>query len=186
MSGPGRIEAFAIISADGMIANAAGHMPDALKIEADQTFFHAGLDRAAVVVHGRRSHEGGPNAARRHRLIVTSRTARLAPTPAYPNALLWNPMRASLAEAWSEFGSPAGTLAVIGGADVYALFWNPGYDAFHLTRVAQARLPGGRPVFRGLSAVRTPEDVLTGHKLRPGATQVLDPTAGATLVTWEP
>jgi hypothetical protein len=48
-------------------------MPVALKIDADQEFFHAGLDRAAVVVHGRRSHEGGPNAARRRRLVVTSR-----------------------------------------------------------------------------------------------------------------
>ena len=37
MPAPSRIEAFAIISADGMIADAAGHMPDALKIEADQT-----------------------------------------------------------------------------------------------------------------------------------------------------
>jgi dihydrofolate reductase len=95
-------------------------------------------------------------------------------------------MAASLAEAWSEFSSPEGTLAVIGGADVYALFWGVGYDAFHLTRVAQARLPGGRPVFRGLSTSRTPEDILAGHGLRPGATQVLDPATGATLVTWEP
>ncbi len=38
MPAPSRIEAFAIISADGMIADAAGHMPDALKIEADQKF----------------------------------------------------------------------------------------------------------------------------------------------------
>ena len=95
-------------------------------------------------------------------------------------------MGASFAEAWSEFGSPDGVLAVIGGADVYALFWGAGYDAFHLTRVAQARLPGGRPVFRNLSTSRTPEDVLAGHGLRPGAAQVLDPAAGATLVTWTP
>ena len=53
MPAPSRIEAFAIISADGMIADAAGHMPDALKIEADRKFFLSGLDRAAVVVHGR-------------------------------------------------------------------------------------------------------------------------------------
>jgi len=95
-------------------------------------------------------------------------------------------MAASLAEAWSEFGSPAGTLAVIGGADVYALFWDTGYDAFHLTRVAQARLPGGRPVFRGLSTIHSPEDALASHGLRPGRTQMLDPTAGVTLVTWQP
>jgi dihydrofolate reductase len=96
------------------------------------------------------------------------------------------PKGASLAEAWSGFSSPAGTLAVIGGADVYALFWDAGYDAFHLTQVAQARLPGGRPVFRDLSPSRTPEDVLARHGLRPGETQMLDPTAGVTLVTWEP
>jgi len=95
-------------------------------------------------------------------------------------------MAASLAEAWSEFGSPAGTLAVIGGADVYALFWDTGYDAFHLTRVAQARLPGGRPVFRGLSTIHSPEDVLASHGLRPGRTRMLDPAAGVTLVTWQP
>ncbi|MEA2944849.1 MAG: hypothetical protein QOI40_179, partial [Alphaproteobacteria bacterium] len=47
MSQPSRIEGYAIISADGMIADAAGRMPPALTIEADQAFFHAGLDRAA-------------------------------------------------------------------------------------------------------------------------------------------
>jgi dihydrofolate reductase len=99
---------------------------------------------------------------------------------------LWNPRGASLAEAWNGFGSPAGTLAVVGGADVYALFWGVGYDAFHLTRVAQARLPGGRPVFRDLSTSRTPEDVLASHGLRPGRTQTLDPAAGVMLVTWQP
>jgi hypothetical protein len=72
-------------------------------------------------------------------------------------------------------------LAVIGGADVYDLFWTPGYDAFHLTRVA-ARLPGGRPVFRGLAP--SPEDILASHGLRPGDVRLLDATAGATLVTW--
>jgi len=183
---PSRIEAYAVISSDGMIAVADGHMPDALKIEADQVFFHAGLDRAAVVVHGRHSHEGGPHAARRRRLIVTSRVDRLAQAPAYPNALLWNRKGASLDEAWSGLGSPAGTLAVISGADVSSLFWDAGYDAFHLTRVAQARLPGGRPVFRDLSPRRSPEDVLARHGLRSGETQMLDPVAGVTLVTWKP
>ena len=42
MPAPSRIEAFAIISADGKIADAAGHMPAALKIDADQEFFQAG------------------------------------------------------------------------------------------------------------------------------------------------
>lgn len=34
-----RIEGYAIISEDGMLADAAGTMPDSLKFEADQTFF---------------------------------------------------------------------------------------------------------------------------------------------------
>ena len=183
MPGPSRIEGYAIISADGMIADAAGQMPDALKIEADQAFFHAGLNCAAVVVHGRHSSEDGPHAPGRRRLIATRQVPRLAAVPANPKALLWNPGGATLAEAWTELGAPDGTLAVIGGADVYDLFWTPGYDAFHLTRVA-ARLPGGRPVFRGLAADRTPEDILATHGLRPGDVRLLDATAGATLVTW--
>ena len=74
MPGPSCIEAYAIISADGMIADAAGHMPDALKIEADQAFFQAGLDRAAVIVHGRNSNEGGPHAAAQRGDAVEART----------------------------------------------------------------------------------------------------------------
>ena len=50
----------------------------------------------------------------------------------------------------------------------------------------QARLPGGRPVFRDLSPRRTPEDVLASHGLHPGVAQTLDPVAGVTLVTWVP
>ena len=49
-----RIEAYAIISEDGMIADPAGRMPAVLTVEADQKFFHEGLDCASVVVHGRR------------------------------------------------------------------------------------------------------------------------------------
>jgi dihydrofolate reductase len=185
MSGPTSIEGFAIISADGMIADAAGHMPDALKIPVDQEFFYAGLDRAAVVVHGRRSHEGGPLADSRRRLIVTHRVSALAPASTHPQALLWNPAGASLAQAWGALGAPGGMLAVIGGAEVYELFWDVGYDAFHLTRAARVRLSGGRALFRGLAGDHTPEDVLAGHGLRPGETRILDPTADVTLVTWQ-
>jgi dihydrofolate reductase len=186
VSQPSGIEGYAIISADGMIADAARRMPLALTIEADQAFFHAGLDRAAAVAHGRHSHEGDPGAARRRRLIVTGSVSGYAPSPTYPNAMLWNPAGASLAAAWTALGAGDGTLAVIGGADVFELFWNAGYDAFHLTRVASARLPGGRPVFRTLAPGRTPEDVLESHGLNPSETRLLDAAAGVTLVTWRP
>ena len=41
MARPDRIEGLAIVSSDGMIADARGVQPDALKLEADQRFFHA-------------------------------------------------------------------------------------------------------------------------------------------------
>ena len=79
MARPDRIEGLAIVSADGMIADASGVQPDALKLEADQRFFHAMLDEADALVHGRNSGEGGPHMARRRRLILTRRDRRPRP-----------------------------------------------------------------------------------------------------------
>jgi dihydrofolate reductase len=184
MQGPSRIEGYAIVSADGMLAGANRHIPPTLVVEADQKFFQAGLDSAAVVVHGRHSHEGGPSADRRYRLIVTSKVGPPEPATTRPKALLWNPQAASLAEAWAKLGAPDGALAVIGGPEVYALFLDLGYDAFHLSRVADVHIPGGRPVFPEIGPGRSPEDVMASRGLKPGPERVLDAARGATLVTW--
>ena len=184
MPGPTRIEGFAIVSEDGMLADASRHIPPALVVEADQKFFHGCLEHAAVVVHGTHSHEGGPRADTRHRLVVTHRVPALAPHPTLPNTLLWNPQGASLEEAWSRLGAPDGMLAVIGAGGVNQIFLDRGFDAFHLSRVAGVRLPGGVPVFPGIGPNRTPEDILAQHGLKPGPPRVLDAAAGATLVTW--
>jgi dihydrofolate reductase len=180
MRGPTSIEGYGIVSEDGMLADADRKIPDALKVKADQEFFHGALAQSAAVVHGRHSHEGGPEAKKRHRLVVTSRTAALAPDPARPKSLLWNPKGASLEEAWAALGPPSGRLAVIGGPDVYDLFLDIGYDAFHLTRVPNVRLPGGRPVFRSIGPDRTPEDVLASHGLKPGPEEMLGDNTPAT------
>ena len=185
MPGPTRIEGYAIISADGMLADANRKIPAGLLVPADQEFFHGSLEHAALVVHGRHSHEGGPRAATRHRLIVTTRVGALAPDPSHPKSLLWNPKGASLQQAWAEVGAPSGMCGVVGGPDVYELFLDIGYDAFHLTRVPHVRLPGGRPVFPEIGPDRTPEDVLAGRGLKAGPQRVLDPAAGVTLVTWQ-
>ena len=66
------VEGFAIVSEDGMLANAAGVMPDALKFEADRHFFERALDDVDVVVHGRHSHEQQPHSHLRRRLISDS------------------------------------------------------------------------------------------------------------------
>jgi dihydrofolate reductase len=178
-----RIEGFAIVSVDGMLADRDGHMPDGLKIEADQRFFDTSLDCVAAVVHGRHSHEGQANSPRRRRLIVTRRISTIEPDPANPITRLWNPAGASLIAACAALGVESGTVAIIGGTEVFGLFLDLGYDAFHLSRANKVRLPGGRPVFPQVPA-QSPEDVLAGHGLRPGERRVLDEKADASLVTW--
>ena len=183
MPGPDRIEGYAIISSDGMIADVNGIQPDVLRIDADQNFFYAGLARADAVANGRNSSEGGQQAAARRRLILTRRIASLSRDPQNPNALHWNPAGASLDQAWCMLGSPGGVLAVIGGTDVFGHFLEFGYSVFYLTRVAGVRLPGGRPLFPGVP-VRTPEDLLSSHGLKESPPRLLDAPSGATLVTW--
>jgi dihydrofolate reductase len=183
MARPDRIEGTAIVSADGMIADARGVQPDALIIDADQRFFFAMLNKAAALAHGRHSAEGGSGASRRRRLILTRGVAGVAHDPKNDKAVLWNPAGASLDEAWAMLGLSGGMLAVIGGTDVYGLFLELGYDAFHLSRAAHVRLPGGRPLFPGVPA-QTPEALLAQHGMKPGPVRVLDASAELTLVTW--
>lgn len=179
-----RVEGYVIVSSDGMIADAEGDMPAAIRNDADQEFFQAALDRAAVVVHGRHSHEGGPRAGMRKRLILTRQIATLAPDPAHPNSLLWNPAGALLDKAIEALGAPDGTIAVIGGTKVFSMFL-PLYDAFHLSRAARAKIPGGRPVFAEVGPHATPEDVLARYGLRSGPRRNLDREADVSVVTWE-
>jgi dihydrofolate reductase len=178
-----RIEGYAIVSADGMLADSRGVMPPQLINEADQRFFERGLDQAAAVVHGRRSQEHQANSPHRRRLVVTRGVGALAPHPKNDKALHWNPAGASFEEACGALGINDGVVAIIGGTDIFEMFL-PRYDAFHLTRAARARLPGGRPVFPQVPA-RTPEDVLAEHELSPGPARVLDDKAGMSLTTWE-
>ena len=116
-------------------------------------------------------------------MILTRRISALEPDPKNPLARLWNPAGASFVAACAALGVNEGTVAIIGGTEVFGLFLDPGYDAFHLSRANKARLPGGRPVFPQVPA-QTPEAVLATHGLRPGDRRVLDAQADASLVTW--
>lgn len=183
MIGPYRIEGYAIVSANGMIAEGTGTMPDTIRNDADQRFLQTELDRVAAIVHGRHSHEGGPRAARRKRLVVTRQIASIATDPALPNALLWNPAGATLQEGLAKLGVESGTIAIIGGTDVFGMFL-PLYDVFQLTRAAFAQIPHGRPLFPSVGANLTPEDALASHGLKPGPRHDVDAAAGITLTTW--
>jgi dihydrofolate reductase len=177
-----RIEGFAIVSADGMIANAAGVMPDALKFESDKRFFERGLDRVDVVVHGRNSHERQPHSHQRSRLIVTRRIPSLGADPSNERALFWNPAGASFEQALAKLGTPRPRVGVIGGTDVFGLFLDL-YDLFHLSRAPGVRLPGGRPVFPEVPTL-APEAVLARHGLGRGRRRFLDRPNGLTIETW--
>lgn len=177
-----RVEGYAIVSEDGMLANAAGIMPEELKFDADQRFFEQGLDAVDVVVHGRHSHEQQPRSHLRRRLILTRRVTAIAPDPSNPKALFWNPAGVSFEQALAAFAAPIASAGIIGGTDVFGMFLDR-YDIFHLTRAPGVRLPGGRPVFPDVPA-RTPEEVMASHGLARGERQILDAAKDLAVVSW--
>ena len=167
-----RIEGYVIVSADGMLANAVRVMPDELKFEGDKQFFTAALDRADLIVHGRNSYEDQPNSPRRKRIVVTRKIGSIAPDPSNPNATVWNPAGASFENACDFAGVRSGTVAIIGGPDVFAMFMDR-YDTFWLSRAPRVRLPDGEPCFPGVPE-RSPQQILAEHGLAPGKAQILD------------
>ncbi|MGV7217024.1 dihydrofolate reductase [Bradyrhizobium sp. UFLA05-112] len=177
-----RFEGYVIVSADGMLADARHVMPDSLKFEGDKRFFEQSLDRAALIVHGRHSHEGQPNSPKRKRLILTRKIAALAVDPEMPNATLWNPLGASFEEACAFADVSSGTVAIIGGPVVFDMFMDR-YDTFWLSEAPQVRLPGGEGCFVGVPE-RTPHEVLAAHGMNPGEAHVLDAAHGVTVTPW--
>jgi dihydrofolate reductase len=177
-----RIEGYVIVSADGMLANAAHVMPDELKFEGDKQFFTAALDRAALIVHGRHSGEGQPNSPQRKRIIVTRTVTAIAPEPSNPNATLWNPAGASFEVVCDRAGVRAGTIAIIGGPDVFGLFMDR-YDTFWLSQAKRVRLPGGEPCFPGVPA-KSPQQILAAHGLKAGEAQILDGANDVSVTPW--
>jgi len=176
------LEAYAIVSVDGMIAGADGVIPDSLKFEADQRYFSDALDGAALLVHGRNSHEGHANSPRRRRFWVTRRVADLEQLSAFE--WRWNPAGLDIFDAARRIGVEDGVIAALGGTQVYDLFL-PRYRAFHLSRAGRVRIPGGTPF---LSAVReglSPEAVLTREGFAAGETITLDAANEVTATSWE-
>lgn len=177
------IEAYVIVSANGMLADATGVMPDALKFPADQSFFESALDAADLIVHGRHSHEDQKHSAERRRIVLTSRIPALAKDDTRPNSTLWNPASATFEEALDAAGTkPSGKIAIIGGPPVYELFLDR-YDAFWLSQAHNVRIENGRGVFPEVPAL-TPQQILTRHGLRAAEKRVLDPKANVDLTAW--
>jgi dihydrofolate reductase len=177
-----RIDGYVIVSADGMLANANGVMPDELKFEGDKRFFTAALDRADLIVHGRHSYEDQPNSPRRKRIILTRTIGGIAPDPTNPRATLWNPAGASFEAACDHAGVHSGTIAIIGGPDVFDMFMDR-YDTFWLSQAPRVKLPGGEPCFPGVPG-HSPQEILATHGLSAGESQILDIANDVSVTPW--
>ena len=177
-----RIDGYVIVSADGMLADATHVMPDALRFEGDKRFFTSALDRADLIVHGRHSYEDQPNSPRRQRVILTRSIAAVAPDPSNPKATLWNPAGASFEAACEHAGVRSGTVAIIGGPDVFGMFMDR-YDTFWLSQAPLVRLPGGEPCFPGVPE-RSPQEILAAHGMQAGDARILDAADNVSVTPW--
>ncbi len=176
------IKGYVIASGDGMLTDATGAMPDALKFDADYAFFSDALDRVDLIVHGRKSFEDQPNSPQRRRVIVTHKVDALAPDRDNTRATLWNPAGASFEAACKAAGVTEGTIAIIGGPDIFAMFFDC-YDEFWLSQALHVSLPGGQGCFAGVPA-QTPQQLLAAHGLSPGAPRILDAAHDVTVTPW--
>jgi dihydrofolate reductase len=181
-----RIEGYAVISKEGMIAASDGHFPDALKIPADHEFYQRSLEHADAIVNGRHSAEGGEKEKLRRRIVLTRRVNMLAVHPDNPKAILWNPGSTPFDEAWQRLHIDGGVLAVVGGTDVFGLFLTIGYDTFYLTRT-EVSIARGRPVFPGVGTRGvTPEEIMKKNGLALRGTKMLDPQTNTRVEEWGP
>jgi len=177
-----RIDGYVIVSADGMLANAAHVMPDELKFEGDKRFFTSALDRADVILHGRHSYEDQPNSPLRKRIIVSRSIGAVAPDPSNSKATLWNPSGAAFEAACEHAGVRSGSVAIIGGPDVFGMFMDR-YDTFWLSQAPHVQLPGGEPCFPGVPE-RSPQEILAAHGLKAGDAQILDAADHVSVTPW--
>ena len=181
-----RIEGYAVISKEGMIAASDGHFPEHLKNPADHAFYMASLDKASAIVNGRHSAAGGEKEKQRRRIVLTRRVNMLAVDPANPNAILWNPGSTPFDEAWQRLRIEDGVLAVVGGTDVFGLFLTIGYDVFYLSRT-DVSIPRGRPVFPGVGTRgTTPEEIMKKNGLVLRGTRMHDEATNCRVEEWGP
>lgn len=176
------IHGHSIISDDDCIADARGVTPPELRNEADWTRFQAELDKAAVIVLGRRGHEINPNHRGRNRLVVSSRAIGVEWRS---DAWWWNPAEASLREALKKAAPTGGLVAVPGGRLVNDLFLDLGFDAYHLVRKRGVFLPGGVKIFTRVGHAGSTEALLRRHGLHPSQPVQLDAAERVSLTIWE-
>ena len=136
---------YAVVSAEGFIADAGGVMPDQLKFEQDWVYFQAALDNADITLIGRQSHEAAPNVKRRRRLVFSSRVNGITEED---DVTVWiDPAKADPQAAITGMVGGGARVAVVGGQGVFDwVLMNPGFSEFHLSLAHAVRLGEGRPM----------------------------------------
>lgn len=174
---------YAIVSADGFIADDRGRMPDALRFEADWTHFQAALDSADVTLLGRHTHEAAPNVNGRCRLVA-SRGVRAV---IQEDARTWwvNPGEVTPSSAVAVIAGTEARVAVVGGTGVFGwILAEGGYDEFYLSVARHVRLGAGRPLFEDAPDLEAALLALESKGLGAGARSWLDEAAGLELLSF--
>jgi hypothetical protein len=175
------LHAYAIVCENDCIADAEGRFPDVLRNDADWLYFQSGLDRAAITLMGRRSHETNANHRNRLRLVMSRSVSALEHRA---DGWWWNPAERPLPEALQTIIPEGGEVAVPGGRDVFDLLEAASFTAFHLARAHGRTIPRGRGLFQ-VCETGTPSDlVLLDGGLRPGPMKWLDEENRVSLTVW--
>jgi hypothetical protein len=173
---------YVIVSSEGMLADAAGVMPDSLKFPGDQQFFNAALDEADLIVHGRNSFEDQPNSPQRKRIVLTQQVNAIATDPTNAKATLWNPAGATFEQAVAHTGVTSGNVAIIGGPIVFGMFMDR-FDTFWLSEAPRVQVSNGQGCFPGVPK-QSAHEVLASHGLRASETRTLDAANEVTVTAW--
>ena len=165
------IEGYAIISAEGSITGSDGIMPPCLKIDADWVYFQRQLDKSALTILGRLSHEATLS-SKRVRLVLSERVDGLVQKD--EKTWIINVSHTPILEALKLLVPEGGRIAVVGGSRVFDLFLASRFDRFHLTIARKCQILAGRPIFRGTRSANHAIEQLNNHGLVITCSNILD------------
>ena len=174
---------YAVVSAEGFIADARGRMPDALRFDADWAYFQAALDEADITLLGRHTHEAAPNVKNRRRLVVSCGVRAVIQED---DRTWWaNPREVTPTSAVAVVAGTTANVAVVGGTGVFGWILAEGrYDAFHLSVAGHSRLGAGRPLFDRVDSLEEASGRLETHGLKVIRRAWLDEDEGLELLVF--
>lgn len=174
---------YAVVSAEGYIADIHGDMPQSLRFEADWDYFQTALDQADITLLGRRTHEAAPNVRHRCRLVISRRVQAIV----QEDEQTWwaNPDQVEAVAVLSKLAGPTCRIAVVGGTGVFD--WvrtGPGFSEFHISLAKKVRLGRGRPIFESAHDLGSVVSMLEDQGLTLHQRSWFDQEAGLELLVY--